>query len=208
MTEQKIPAPVFDAERRIEIKLQTPEGVKAVTVRFPSDEELVDRARRRKIIIKQIGRGTSETVVPEAEDVDAALFEKIREGEGPDLDVYEASQIIEQLTECEVDDVLPDPEGFRVVLRVPGATTAIVLRMPTAKEIIHHKRSFAKVLDLPYNRQSVTVNLQAAADLFVALKKRVENYAGAVPINHQAVAVKAAIDALEAGLGAGERENF
>jgi hypothetical protein len=52
------------------------------------------------------------------------------------------------------------------------------------------------------------VNLAAAGELFAALLKRTENYAGAVPINHQAVAVKAAIDALEAGLGVGEQENF
>lgn len=207
MSEEK-KAPVFDIERRVEIKLQSSEGVRAVTVRFPSDDELIDRARRRKIIIKQIGRGTSETIVPEAEDVDDALLGKIREGEGPELDAYEAAQVIEQLAACDVDDVLPDAEGFKVVLRVPGATTAVILRMPTAKEIFHYKRGFARVLDLPYNKQSLIINLPAAGDLYAALVKRTENYAGAVPINHQAVAVKATVDALEAGLGVGERENF
>jgi len=46
--------------------------VKTVRVRFPSDEEWIERQRRRKAIIKQLGRGMSETTVANGEDVDAA----------------------------------------------------------------------------------------------------------------------------------------
>ena len=49
--------PVFDASRPIAINLRTPEGVKTVRVRFPSDDEWIERQRRRKAIIKQLGRG-------------------------------------------------------------------------------------------------------------------------------------------------------
>ena len=50
------------------------EGTKTVKVRFPTDEEWTERQRRRKIVIKQLGRGISETVIPSSEDVDAVLF--------------------------------------------------------------------------------------------------------------------------------------
>lgn len=43
--------PVFDAGRPIAINLRTPQGVKTIRVRFPSDEEWIDRQRRRKAII-------------------------------------------------------------------------------------------------------------------------------------------------------------
>src|SRR3990172_10085874 len=124
---------VFDASRQVEIKLQSAEGSKTVTVRFPTDDEWVERQRRRKIIIKQLGRGISETVIPSSEDADAELLAKLRVGDGPDVDAFEASRILEQLSQADVDDVQPESGAFRVLVRVPGGLTAHVLRMPSAK---------------------------------------------------------------------------
>jgi hypothetical protein len=197
MDEQK--KAVFDAGRPVEVQLRSAEGTKTVKVRFPTDEEWTERQRRRKIIIKQLGRGISETVIPHSEDVDAALFAKIQAGEGPEVDPFEASRIVEQLSQADVDDVVPEAGAFRVVLRVPGGLTAHVVRMPSAKDVIEYRRGFARVLDLPFNKQELTVNLAAAGALYQKLVAAAEGYAGAVPIIHQAVAVKAAIDALDAG---------
>lgn len=55
------------------------------------------------------------------------------------------------LSQADVDDVLPEPGGFRVLLRVPGGITADILRMPSAKDVVEHRRSFARILDLPYS---------------------------------------------------------
>lgn len=74
---------VFDATRPVAINLRTPDGVKTIRVRFPSDQEWSERQRRRKIIIKNLGRGISETTVTNAEDVDAALLAKIRTEDEP-----------------------------------------------------------------------------------------------------------------------------
>ena len=199
---------VFDASRQVEIKLQSAEGTKTVTVRFPTDEEWVERQRRRKIVIKQLGRGVSETVVPGSEDADAELLAKLRVGDGPEVDAFEASRILEQLSQADVDDVLPEAGAFRVLVRVPGGITAHVLRMPSAKDVIEYRRAFARILDLPFNKQELTVNLAAAGDLYKKLCQGSEGYAGAVPIVHQAVAVKAAIDALDAGFEVDRPANF
>jgi len=205
MSENK---PVFDASRQVEIKLQSAEGIKTVTVRFPTDEEWVERQRRRKIIIKQLGRGISETVIPSSEDADAELLAKLRVGDGPDVDAFEASRILEQLGQADVDDVVPEAGAFRVLVRVPGGITAHVLRMPSAKDVIEYRRAFARILDLPFNKQELTVNLGAAGILYQKLCQGTEGYVGAVPIIHQAVAVKAAIDALEAGFQEDQPANF
>ena len=162
MNEASQSAPVFDATRPVALQLRTPAGVKTVKIRFPTDEEWTERQRRRKIIIKQLGRGISETVIPHSEDVDAALFAKIRAGEGPEVDPFEASRILEQLSQADVDDVVPEAGAFRVVLRVPGGLTEHVVRMPSAKDVIDYRRGFARVLDLPFNKQELTVNLGAA----------------------------------------------
>ena len=206
MEEQK--KSVFDASRQISIKLNTPEGTKAVTVRFPTDEEWVERQRRRKIIIKQLGRGISETVIPGSEEADAELLAKLRVGDGPEVDGFEATRILEQLSQADVDDALQEAGAFRVLVRVPGGLTAHVLRMPSAKDVIEYRRAFARILDLPFNKQELTVNLGAAGTLYQKLCQGTEGYAGAVPIIHQAVAVKAAIDALEAGFEVDQTANF
>jgi hypothetical protein len=191
---------VFDASRPVTVNLRTPDDVKTIRVRFPTDEEWIERQRKRKVIVKQLGRGVSETTIPDSQDVDGALLAKIRigEDEGPVVDPFEASRVIEQLSQAEVDDVASIGDGFRVTLRVLGGTVAHELRMPSAKDVFEYRRGFARVLDLPYNRQELVINLAPAATLFKKLIQSSEGYAGDIPIIHQAVAVKAAIDALDA----------
>jgi len=110
-----------------------------------------------------------------------------------------ASRIIEQLSQAEVDDVVQAGDTFRVTLRVLGGIVTHVLKMASAKDVTEYRRGFARVLDLPYNRQELTINLTAAGALYKKLITTAEGYAGDAPVMHQAVAVKAAIDALEAG---------
>jgi hypothetical protein len=190
---------MFDASKPITIKLNTPEGVKPVRVRFPTDDEWIERQKKRKVIVKQLGRGVSETTIPDSAETDAALLAKIRmaEEDAPEVDAFEASRIIEQLSQADVDDVVQVGDGFRVTMRVLGGTVTHLLKMPSAKDVFEYRRGFARVLDLPYNRQELIINLAPAAALYKKLVESTEGYAGEVPIIHQAVAVKAAIDALD-----------
>jgi hypothetical protein len=190
---------MFDAKQPITIHLRTPEGVKPIRVRFPTDEEWIDRQKKRKVIVKQLGRGVSETTIPDSAEADAALLAQIRvpEENAPEVDAFEASRIIEQLSQAEVDDLQQVGDAFRVTLRVLGGTVAHILKMPSAKDVFEYRRGFARVLDLPYNRQELIINLAPAAALFKKLLESSEGYSGEVPIIHQAVAIKAAIDALD-----------
>jgi hypothetical protein len=190
--------PVFDATRPVAVQLRGPDGVKTIRVRFPSDDEWVERQRRRKVIVKNLGRGVSETMIPNGEDIDAALLSKVRTEEEPEIDAFEAQKVIEQLATCDVDDVVLVGDSFRVVLRVLGGAVTHLLKMPSAKDVNTYRRGFARVLDLPFNRQELTINVRAAADLYKKLVESSEGYAGEVPVIHQAIAVKAAIDALDA----------
>jgi hypothetical protein len=204
------PAVVFDVKAAITLKLVSAEGERKIRVRFPTDAEWTDRARKRKVVIKQLGRGISETQIGHAEEVDAALLTAIREeNDNTEVDAFEASQLIEQLGKAEVDDVELVPGGFRVITRVPGGLTVHVLKMPTAKDSFQYRRSFARVFDLPYNKQELTINLQAAADLYARLVQSTEGYGDAVvPIIHQAIAVKAAVDGLEHAVQGDRDANF
>ncbi len=191
---------VFDAARPIALQLRTPTGLKTVRVRFPNDEEWIERQRKCKVIVKQLGRGVSETTIPNSEDADAALLAKIRvtEENAPEVDAFEASRVIEQLSQAEVDDVVQVGDAFRVTLRVLGGTVTHLLKMPSAKDVFEYRRGFARVLDLPYNRQELIINLAPAGTLYKRLAQAADGYAAEVPVIHQAVAVKATIDALDA----------
>ena len=205
--------PVFDATRPIAINLRTPGGVKTVRVRFPSDDEWISRQRRRKVLVKQLGRGISETTVANGEDVDAALVALIQEkardgGDTPELDPFEAMKVIEQLSLAEVDDVVPDGDSFKVTLRVLSATTTHLLKMPSAKDVFEYRRGFARLLDMPFGRQEVTINIASAAALYKKLITSTEGYVGEAPIIHQAVALKAAIDAMDTAFAEDRDANF
>ncbi len=201
---------IFDATRQVAMQLRAPGGVKTVRVRFPSDAEWTERQRRRKVIIKQLGRGISETAVPNSEDVDAALLAKIRveEQDAVEVDPFEASRIVEHLSQAEVDEVAQAGDSFHITLRVLGGTVTHVLGMPSAKDVFEYRRSFARILDLPFNKQELTINLMAAGALYKRLARSAEGYAGEVPVIHQAVAVKAAIDALDTSFQEDRDPNF
>lgn len=199
----------FDAGREIAISMQSPTGPKRIVLRFPTDDEWIERQRKRKVIVKQLGRGISETIVPDYSTDDLKFAASIRvDKDGPEIDEYEAQRIIDQLSLSEVDDVQQESPAFVVSLRVAGAVTRHYLRMPSAKDIIRYKRSFARILDLPFSRQEVTVNLNAASELYKSISERTENYTGAVPVIHQATVVKAVLESLESGFGVAGSENF
>ena len=200
--------PVFDASRPLTLNLRAPEGMKTINLRFPTDDEWIERQRRRKAIVKDLGRGMTETTVVNGEDVDAALVAKLRTEHEPEIDPFEAMKIMEQVSQADVDDVLTEGDTFRVVLRVLGATTTHVLKMPSQKDAVEHQRSFARVLGLPYGRQELRINIAPAGALYKKLLVSAEGYEGPVPIIHQAVAVKAAIDALNNAFAEDREANF
>lgn len=201
-------SPGFDSKEIIEVQLRTPEGTKVVPVRFPTDEEWIERQRRRKALVKQLGRGASETTFPNGEEVDADLVARIRTDPAPEIDVFEAARVLEQISQVEVDDVVPEGDAFRVTLRVPGVITSHLMRTPSQKDVIEYRRGFARVIELQYGRQEVRINIAPAGPLYKKLLVSNEGYASEVPIIHQTVAVKAAIDALENAFAEDRDANF
>jgi hypothetical protein len=98
------------------------------------------------------GPALSETTIRDSQD--AALLAKIRlaDENAPEVDAFEASRVIEQLSPAEVDDFAHAGDGFRVTMRALGGTLRHLLRMPSAKDVFEYRRGFARVLDLPSNR--------------------------------------------------------
>lgn len=133
---------------------------------------------------------------------------KIRTDPVPEIDSFEAMKVVDQLATAEVDDVVTEGDSFRVTTRVLGGATAHILRMPSAKDVFDYRRGFARVLDLPFGRQELTINIAPAGALYKKLVTATEGYAGDVPILHQVAAVKAVIDAMEGAFAEDREANF
>jgi hypothetical protein len=61
---------------------------------------------------------------------------------------------------------------------------------------------------MPFGRQELTLNIRPAGALYKVLVTSTEGYAGDVPIIHQGLAVKAAIDAMDAAFAEDREANF
>src|ERR1022692_2333220 len=98
--------------------------------------------------------------------------------------------------------------SIQVHFRVLGATTVHLLKMPSARDVFEYRRGSAGLLALPFGRKEVTINIGSAASLYEKLVTATEGYAGDVPIIHQAVAVKAAIDAMDTAFAEDREATF
>src|SRR5450631_3534239 len=59
---------------------------------------------------------------------------------------------------------------------IDGLTVSL-LKMPSAKDVFEYRRGFAHLLDLPFGRQEVTINIGSAAALYKNLLTATKGYA-------------------------------
>ena len=91
----------------------------------------------------------------------------------------------------------------------PGRHYVPPAQDPTAKDQFEYRRGFARAITLPSGRQELTVNIAPVGAMYKRLVVATEGYASAnVPIVHQAVAVRAAMDALDMTFQEDHNANF
>src|SRR5512136_968438 len=95
-------APVFDSERPIKMRLQSPDGLKVLSLRFPSDDEWITRENGKRLITRKLPDGSEETSL-DSEEADAELVAKILT-EAADVDPAEATIIVQRLNQAEPDE--------------------------------------------------------------------------------------------------------
>ena len=193
----------YDVSKKVEFK-----NVSGVTIgefRFLTDQEAIERQRRRKLRTRYLGRGMSETITPDSSEFDAQL---IRELGSVELDGYEAGRIIDELCRAHADDIVQEGDTFRVTLRVFGdILTEHVIGMPSAKQMFVHSRRAYRRIDKG-SISEIMINLQASGDLYDELRRESAGYNGDIPVYHKAEVIRAAIEHIEAGFGAAGDENF
>ena len=191
-------------------ELRGPDGVKTVRVRFPSDDEWTERQRRRKVIVKQSrAAGCRKRRSRTARRSTPRCWRRSAPRRSREVDPFEAHEGRRAVAPGDVDDVVPAGDSFRVTTRVLGGTTTHLLKMPSAKDVIEYRRGFARVARPAV--QPPGAHRQPAGRPATCTRsscEATEGYVGDVPIIHQAVAVKAAIDALDTALPGGSGRKF
>lgn len=163
--------------------------VKRCVVRFPADEEWCGRARRQRSIRRFLGRGKTETQDIESDAVNAELFARIRQDkDGPAFDDAEAAAVLAKLELARVEACDREGDTFRVVLKVPGADTEHVLRMPTQRERDEHEKASVRYIG-ERRAQEIRGFLEPSGALYDRIHVKHEGYAGAVSIVHKVAAV-------------------
>jgi hypothetical protein len=186
---------MFDIDSTIEIAVRTAAGKVPITIRWPSDEEWSAHRKRRKIVMRQFGRGISETDI-ESGDADLKLYEAITVNGTAPLTAGEAAKIIEAISQCDVIGVDLGASEAEVQLQVLTGEVKHVLRIPSMDQVRELQRS-TRIISLPYNRQEIRSNLENSVRLWDKCFSRTEGYQNAVPNIHKDVAVRAVINAIE-----------
>lgn len=187
---------MFDVNSPIEIELRTATAGKVpVTVRWPADEEWVAHRKRRKVFMRQMGRGLSETEI-DSGNADAFLYDLIKQNGAPPLTTGEAVKVIGAISLCDVLGVELGSDEAEVELQILTGEARHWLKIPTMDQVRELQRS-THLITMPYNRAEIRTNLDAAARLWDKCAVRSEGYAGPVPNIHKDFAIHAVINAIE-----------
>lgn len=200
---------LFDTNALFKFPITLPEGKKLVTLKFPTDQQICDRQRARKITIIQYGANETETKSPESPDEDLKLLQElIQPPIVTCLDGYDAGRIIESITGCSALDPAEDGIAYKVqLLTYGGLITTHKVGIPSGAQKARFNRFFTSTREQG-KIQKITINLDAGSDLYAALSGSAEGYAAEIPVTHKVAVVKAVIDKCEAGDGAAGSENF
>ena len=201
---------MFDSTAEIEMTPRPGSSALAnLTMRFPNDDEWEERSRKRKILIKRLGRGVSETIMEPQGAHDLKLWNQIKLNGAPELTPGEATFVMDLLATCEVTNVEMDGSEAVVDLRVFSTRVQHRLRLPSADEVLKLRQQAAKSLDLPYNMQELRISVSPGARLWDACGGSSKDYTGPVPSLHKDAAVRAVIDHIDLLMAPrNDEENF
>jgi hypothetical protein len=158
---------------------------KYCVLHLPTDEQLCDHMRARRVIKHYLGRGKTITKTPNAARCDSELFEKlVVEGHGEEFDEAERSLAINKLLRTQVTDVQREGNSFRVTLDTPFGETTHVLSMPKQKDVTEYRHEIVSSVE-GRRQEEIRFKLEPANRLYDTVLTSVEGYDGAVPVNHK-----------------------
>src|SRR5581483_5795353 len=144
-------AVMFDPAQPIEVRLNTAAGIKSMSVRFPKNDEWIERAKKRRIVTTQLGRGRSVTQVADSDEIDLGFCHQLAVDKSDiEIDGTEATRIIEMLGAATAIDIAESGNMFVITLLVVGGRKTIHnLTIPSTPDIDRFRRAYVRQLELP-----------------------------------------------------------
>ena len=194
---------MFTTPEQINVQILGGETPRMATVRMPSDQQWIERQRKRPIEVRQLGRGRSETKVRECREEDLRIYNEIRLDGSPDLDQYEASAILSSLARAEMVSVERREDGYLVKIQTVAGVFAPILKGPSAKDGQIYAETRSRILN-KRGVEEIFINLNAGAVLFDSCS--MQTYS--VPIIWKAAAAAVLLDEIEAGFAGDDQEDL
>lgn len=151
---------------------------KRCTVRYPTDSEWCERARKQRVVRHFLGRGKSQTDDDsETDRLNGELLAKIRQDkEGPVLTQAEATLVMGKLERARVSEVAREGDGFRIALKTSLGDTVHVVGIPTAEQMLLHERQSTRTTEGRRN-QEIRGFLEPSGELYDKIVRSTEGYA-------------------------------
>lgn len=187
----------FNIDQEVEVRVVAPDGHKTATVKYPSDEQWITRMKAQRTIIHDLGRGQSETQIPDTGEADFAMFDAVRvDKDGPTFDSAEAAAVMRRLSLADVGEAVRDGNCFRLPLKVLGAETEHVLGMPSERQLLEYRRTAVRIIEGRHGKSEMRIDLAPAGHLYDELKQSSAGYVGEVPIIHKSAVVAELVQVL------------
>lgn len=202
---------LFDKKMQIPIDIPHPDGAKECVVRWPNDEEWINRSRNLRVIRHQTPDGITTTSQNEVE-VDRDLFNAICSQGAEGITDAEACEVIERLERMQAIDIQREGNEYIVELHVPTGKTKHRVRVPTAEERLEFQRGASSSKELGRGKTLLSFNAKPGGVLYDKIIADIEGYAAqtadAVPVIHKTAVIRLLLDALEEMVQDGTKRFF
>ena len=181
---------MFNSDATFEMKVRGPEGLKVVTLRFPSDVEQGDRVRKQKMVTKDLGRGASESDYEPNHAFDLALINELMQEPKVEVDEFEASYLLNKLCKADSQEAIRVDNTYQIPLKTCAGTITLTLAVPSQKDIREYSRTSLRTVNRNHGVQESKVNLESSGLLYDKVARLTEDITGAVPLVFKASAVQ------------------
>jgi hypothetical protein len=187
---------MFNSKARFTQKLLS--GVdKTVTLRFPTDAELMSRSRRLVTVTR--GNGTQD--LKDLGGVEQAFVAQLLEGDNPELSEGEAIYVSDRLLRAKIVEANREGNRFTISLRVPGGEVNHSLDIPTLDAARKYAKTSFKTEPKRNKVESHQV-LDGVAPFWASMNGAATGYAegSEIPLNHKEAAIEEIIGQLHAAM--------
>jgi len=198
---------MFDTTGEVAARVRTREGLQELVVRWPTEEEWIERGRGRRTNQRQLGQGATEIDVVEG-DSDLKLYNAIRLNGSANLTAGEATMFMETIAECRGAGAELGPAEAVITLRVMGGQEVKhTITIPSAEAIFKTKKLASKVVNLPHNLYASKTFMGPWLKLYEECNGHSSDYTGPIPAIHKETAMRELAEAMEREMTAGPDES-